>query len=144
MDSTSSGGGYQPTKLICICRTLWSHGEDSTCPNLIPFSCILPSSYEDGDFQHPLPPSYTYSYSGAYTLFVSSHYSVNVRVKRGPHHMVGRFLTMTQQYETHNLVSPPTFADHSLNSLGLRSPSDTTRVLVHTATSLLIQISCLP
>lgn len=97
LDSTSSGGGYQPTKLICICHTLWSHGEDSTCPNLIPFSCILPSSYEDGDFQHPLPPSYTYSYSGAYTLFVSSHYSVNVRVKRGPHHMVGRFLTMTQQ-----------------------------------------------
>jgi hypothetical protein len=142
---TSSEGGHQTTKLINDTHMLWSDREDKTCPNLIPFSYILPSSYKNGDSQQsPLPPSYTSTYAGAYTLFVGSHYSINVYVERARHHMVGRLLSTINQYESHNLFPPLMMADRCSNSLVLGSPSRTTHVLVHTAPSFPIQTCCLP
>jgi hypothetical protein len=78
--------------------TLWKKAVDNnTCPSLLPFSCVLPATFDHGDCKHPLPPSYAYrSSTGAPYILVNSHYSIDVYVERMRHPMVG-FLTVTKQ-----------------------------------------------
>jgi hypothetical protein len=105
LNLTSSEGGHQSTKLINDCHALWNRKDKNASPDLISFSCVLPHSYEHDGLQHSLPPSYSSSHTGAYTVLVSSHYAIKIHVKRTLHHALGKFLTTTKQYEYITLSS---------------------------------------
>jgi len=97
LESTSTERAANSTEILNHRYTLWrKKHEDSTCPTLVPFSCVLPSTFKHGDSEHPLPPSFT-SHSPAFpTLFVRSHYSVRVCVEKACHHKI-KFLTKRKE-----------------------------------------------
>ena len=83
-------------KLISHHSTLWEKAEHSdNCPSLIPFSCVLPATFDAGDCKPPLPPSYASRSTGSPSILVRSHYFINVCVDRIRHPIVG-FLTATK------------------------------------------------
>jgi hypothetical protein len=81
-------------KLVNDHYTLWKKTDESgACPSHIPFSCVLPTTYEYDNCRLPLPPSYT---SRVSSMLVKSRYSINVYVERIRHPMVG-FLSAKKQ-----------------------------------------------
>jgi len=96
LESSCFEGGYKSVKLMSDYSTLWKKAKDgNTCPSLIPFSCVLPATFDSGDRKPPLPPSYGSRSTGSPSLLVRSQYSINVYVERIRHPIVG-FLTATK------------------------------------------------
>jgi hypothetical protein len=80
----------------CYTFKLWNGKPEGPCPTLIPFSCVLPSTFNHDDAQHPLPPSYVSHPTDISCVFVRSYYSMHVYVERARHRKLG-FLTTRQQ-----------------------------------------------
>lgn len=86
-------------KLLDDYYPLWkkvNEPEGKLCPSLIPFSCVLPPTYDDGDRKSPLPPSYASRFAGDTSMFVKCHFSINIYVERARHPKI-RFMTATKQ-----------------------------------------------
>ncbi|KAL0960782.1 hypothetical protein HGRIS_005803 [Hohenbuehelia grisea] len=96
MDLTISEGGSKSHSLVNDSFTLWrsSTCQDS-CPSTIPFSIIIPSSYEDGDRSRPLPPSYDVAFPGVPGLFAKVVYNLVIILRKARHPKLS-FLTKKQ------------------------------------------------
>ncbi|KAL0570801.1 hypothetical protein V5O48_011152 [Marasmius crinis-equi] len=71
-------------------RTLWSNisidVSPSVCPGTIPFSLTFPSTFEDKDKSHYLPPSFDLSCLGPSGFTASVKYTVEIKITKGHNH----------------------------------------------------------
>ncbi|KAJ7121650.1 hypothetical protein C8R44DRAFT_981705 [Mycena epipterygia] len=63
---------------------LWSaeNSGSSSCPGSLPFSTILPATFDDGKTTHPLPPSYNATYITSCRICAKVAYTLAVTVTR--------------------------------------------------------------
>ncbi|TFK40753.1 hypothetical protein BDQ12DRAFT_601824 [Crucibulum laeve] len=97
LDSTISEGGSTSFVLVKDTYTLWKDSNSlNACPSQLPFTIILPSTYQDGGESRPLPPTYEANFPGVPALFVRSSYRIHVTVRRIPNRKIG-FWTKTKR-----------------------------------------------
>ncbi|KAJ7145701.1 hypothetical protein C8R44DRAFT_655621 [Mycena epipterygia] len=85
MDVMISEGGSLTTKLVHDNYTIWSSRKShtSTCPSAVPFSVVLPTTFQDDDgIPHTLPPSYDVPFITVPGLFFKSSYILSVTITR--------------------------------------------------------------
>ncbi|KDQ25454.1 hypothetical protein PLEOSDRAFT_1019990, partial [Pleurotus ostreatus PC15] len=89
MDLTISEGGSKSHKLVNETYTLWSRkdatAEQPICPYSVPFSLLIPSTYEEGDKTRPLPPSFDTAFPGVPGLFAKCIYTLVVTIVKIRH-----------------------------------------------------------
>ncbi|KAF9492018.1 hypothetical protein BDN71DRAFT_1509816 [Pleurotus eryngii] len=89
MDLTISEGGSKSHKLVNETYTLWSKkdatAEQPMCPCFVPFSLLIPSTYEEGDKTRPLPPSFDTAFPGVPGLFAKCTYTLVVTIAKIRH-----------------------------------------------------------
>ncbi|KAF9464125.1 hypothetical protein BDZ94DRAFT_1257065 [Collybia nuda] len=98
LESTISEGGSKTVRLVNDSYTLWSGCPKGSerCPNYVPFSAVLPSSYLYEGSSRPLPPSYASCSPASPSFFLRSQYSIIVQVTRLRYRKLD-FLTKTKQ-----------------------------------------------
>ena len=101
LDSEFSGaGGSQSTKLISNCHyRLWSHlTSQEPCLPQVPFTIVLPSTFQYGDKSFCLPPSYHFFHQVVQSLLVRSTYQLHFIVTRVRHEKLLDIWPRKQQY----------------------------------------------
>ena len=79
-------GGVKNKITVSENYTLWKRDQSSgPCPAVIPFACIMPSTYKDGDITRPLPPSYKFhniNFSDLSGMVVQCTYTISVVITK--------------------------------------------------------------
>lgn len=130
LDSTISEGGSKSAKFLHDSYTLWSDQTLATsCPSHIPFSCVIPSTYTDGDAERRLAPSYSASFINTPSLFVRSLYTITITTTRVRHRKFG-FLTKTKRCALssidHSYIPSNIFFSQFIYSIQLLSTNTST------------------
>lgn len=114
MEFTSTEGSAGYIGLLNDRQKVWSgKPKGSTCPILIPFSCVLPSTFHHGDTKQPLPPSYISHHPNVSSVSLRSYYSIHVYVEGACHRKVG-FLRKRKHIRIPFNYYPRTRAHHPI------------------------------
>ena len=86
LDTSFSGGGSRSIKVINDSHTLWSQPpSQAPCLPQVPFSVVLPYTFQDGGKPFPLPPSYYFFQQVVQSLLVRTTYQLHFIVTRIRH-----------------------------------------------------------
>ncbi|KAJ7688613.1 hypothetical protein B0H17DRAFT_652292 [Mycena rosella] len=104
MDVMIAEGGSVTTRLVNDSYTLWSSQKSHTsvCPSAVPFSVVLPSTFQDENrVSHKLPPSYEIPFTTVPGLFFKSSYTLSVtitRIRNRKFHFLSKNKTITVRF----------------------------------------------
>ncbi|KAJ7069546.1 hypothetical protein C8F01DRAFT_1078096 [Mycena amicta] len=83
LEITTSDAGASTSKMITVVSTIWPPAGSSSprvCPESINFECQFPESFRQGDYEHPLPPSYIARFPGFPSLYAKATYNLAISI----------------------------------------------------------------